>query len=139
MTYGQLMNEFEPTSEEDRDFVAPRTGEIESTEQTVEPTGFTESAEMIEIRTRVEQGEELTQDLYIAYQVAGEQLADTIIEGDPALARLELQFSCAQLMATAGMKELAAENLVDLTMTPEMDQYPEFGAKVSAALKEHGL
>ena len=132
------MSELEPTSQEGRDFVAPRTGETELIEQQSERTSFVESAEMAEIRTRIEQGEELTEELYVAYQVAGEELADFITEGDPALARLERQLSCAQLMATAGMKELAAENLVDLTMTPEMNQYPEFGAKVLAAIKEYG-
>lgn len=135
------MNEFEPqepSSDETRpeDFVAPRTGEVEATEQNREQGGFVESAEMVAIRARIEQGEPLTEELWTAYNEAGSLLVENITEGDPAHARVEFRLAFAELKIAAGLKDDAWEDLEELSMTSEMDQYPEFGARVLDAIKQ---
>lgn len=136
MNFGESQVEFESSLAEAKELDETTTdseADPESLAEAIERTTFPASEEMEAIETLVREGREtLTVELYTAYQIAGEKIADSITEGDPALYRLELQWRCAYLLVNGGveLESVAAENLEDLMQTPEMDQYPFFGTKV---------
>ncbi|MEK7202192.1 MAG: hypothetical protein AAB669_01535 [Patescibacteria group bacterium] len=107
----------EPVTGESRpeDFVTPQTGD-ETRLEVAHSGEFVETWAMVEIRARVEQGEELTVELYTTYQAAGEQVVNSFSGNDRNIQNLELQLKCYELQALAGMKGDALEeihNLID--------------------------
>jgi hypothetical protein len=82
-----------------------------------EQTDGDESDARLVIHERVVSGEELTNELYIEYQRAGEAQVD-ILTGDPVYNRFQWALECAELLAAGGrldeaggaMNELANES-----------------------------
>jgi len=116
------------------DWVEPKTDSELRVEINEGGTGFNESEEMVAIRTRIEQGEPLTEELWTAYEEAGSLLVDLITEGDPAYARLEFRLAFAELKIAGGLKDDAWEDLAELAQTSEMVKYPDFGTRVLNAI-----
>lgn len=120
------MNEFGPGPEETgaQDWQEPTT---DDQEQEVTPT-FLESAEMTEIRTRIEGGEELTPELCISFQITGEQVVDATSPENRFASQIELTLATAELKIKAGLAEYALDDLnqaLEIATAAGLDSYIE--------------
>ena len=128
------MSELAPSDEETggSDWVEPRTDDPPKLELVTGPGEFAETPEMASLRERILGGEAKNLDLWTSYYEMGTTLTDA--EGGSALAKLEFQLAFAEMKITTDYLADARGDLEQLTWTPEIDEYPEFGRKVFAAL-----
>lgn len=104
----------EPSADETSPGNLPETVDQTAPETEEAAAEFVESAEMTAIRARIEKGEELTVELYTAYQIAGENVVKSLPDNERNLANLYMQLDCAKLLAKGGHKSEALEAVNDL-------------------------